>query len=92
MLGTYFSDVDETSHQVLVAECRNRVLGLLPGSIFHNSDVAVSLTVTLSLCIRDLPASLYHPRTQSPNRQSIYSNKTKREEKPGKKKQAKNHV
>lgn len=33
----YFADVDESSHQVLVAESRNGVLGLLPRSIFHNS-------------------------------------------------------
>src|SRR3569833_2373765 len=33
----HLSDVDESTHQVLVAECRDGILGLLPGSIFHNS-------------------------------------------------------
>lgn len=33
----HLADVDETAQQVLVAQSRNSVLGLVPGRIFHNS-------------------------------------------------------
>lgn len=34
---TDLSNIDKAAHQVLVAELSNRLLRLLPGSIFHNS-------------------------------------------------------
>jgi hypothetical protein len=34
---TNLSNVDKAAHQVLVAELSNRLLRLLPCSIFHNS-------------------------------------------------------
>lgn len=37
VVPTYLTDVNKSTHQVLVAECRNGVLSLLPGRIFHNS-------------------------------------------------------
>ena len=34
---TYFSDVDEAAHQVLVAESRDSILSLFSSSVLHNS-------------------------------------------------------
>lgn len=35
---SYLTDVDETAHQILVTQCRDSVLGLVPRRIFHNSE------------------------------------------------------
>lgn len=34
----HLSNVDQTTHEVLIAESRNGVLSLVPCSIFHNSE------------------------------------------------------
>lgn len=34
--ATYFSNVDESTHEVLVAERVDRLLGLFPCCVFHN--------------------------------------------------------
>lgn len=35
--SAHLSNIDETAHQVLVAQRRNGVLSLVPRSVFHNS-------------------------------------------------------
>lgn len=42
LFDTYFADVDETTHEVLVAERCDCTLCLLPCSILHNSGIMVS--------------------------------------------------
>lgn len=41
--GTCLSDVDKSTHQVLVAERRDGILGLLPCCVLHNSGTTVSM-------------------------------------------------
>jgi hypothetical protein len=34
--ATYFSNVDESTHEILIAERVDRLLGLFPCCVFHN--------------------------------------------------------
>ena len=45
---TYFADVYESTHEVLVTERVDRLLGLLPRCVFHNSATDVSTPKRLS--------------------------------------------
>jgi hypothetical protein len=72
--SVYLSDIDEPTHKVLVAERRDGVLGLLPRSIFHDTDVGLlagrsQLGVFMDSS-EDLPASLQFPADSVPTRQS----------------------
>ena len=66
---TDLSNVDKAAHEVLVAECRDGVLGLLPRSIFHNTVCGKSGQRTVATRKRlgaregafHLPASLQVP-------------------------------
>lgn len=68
---TDLANVDQATHQVLVAESRNSVLSLFPCSIFHNSKEGMLATKlggrVPDMC--DLPASLQIPMDNVPTRQ-----------------------
>src|SRR4051812_225567 len=72
----HLSDVDKSTHKVLVAECRNGLLGLLPCSIFHNTvhrPVSIGWSSEASTGRENgdnLPASLQIPVDNVPIRQS----------------------
>ncbi len=34
--SSYFADIDESAHEVLIAERVDRLLGLIPCRVFHN--------------------------------------------------------
>lgn len=40
LFKTYLSNVDKSTHEVLVAESGHSVLGLVPRRIFHNSAIS----------------------------------------------------
>ena len=67
----YLADVDQTTHEVSVAEGVDGVLGLFPGLIFHNPRDSMVSQWSLWPMGRnrrnDLPASLHDPQTTSPN-------------------------
>ena len=62
---THFANIDESAHQVLVAERIYRVLSLFPRLVFHNS-IAKSVLVLIAQGLSGhLPAALYSQRNQS---------------------------
>lgn len=65
--GPHLSDVNQSAHEILVAECRHGLLRLFPSGILHNSDALESANCRrrLSRGEIDLPASLKSPRTSS---------------------------
>ena len=72
----YLSHVDESAHEILIAECTDGRLGLLPCCVFHNPYTRQQKAHTMRQVIS--PASLHNPRTiaQSVNPTSNNQNKT----------------
>jgi hypothetical protein len=62
---THFADVDESAHQILVAERIHRVLSLFPRLVFHNSRQQSVLVLMAQKLPGHLPAALYSQRNQS---------------------------
>lgn len=62
---TYFSNVDETTHQALIAECLNSLLGLFPSCVFHNPDVKLENWPRASVEIVTHPHPYINPWTRS---------------------------
>ena len=77
---TYFSYVDQTTHEILVAQCIDSLLGLIPCCVFHNSVVLSATTTFLVLTETTYPHPyIYHgpgPIRQS-NVQTITKRKTR---------------
>ena len=75
---THLSHVDEPTHKILVAECADGRLGLLPCCVFHNPYIRQEKLDTIRQ--ENSPASLHNPRTiaQSVNPTSVNQNKTRK--------------
>lgn len=79
--ASYLTDVDESSHQILVAEGVYRILRLFPGCVFHNPMVTVSNT---KLTIKDQGSQLTRIPTvsrtarPSPSTQTVHNKRTNR--------------
>ena len=56
--ATYFANVNETPHQVLVAQGVDRILRLIPCCVFNNSEIIVSHLSCVLPADANLPASL----------------------------------
>lgn len=65
---TYFANIDESAHEVLVAERIDRVLSLIPRLVFHNS-MAKSVHVLMRKDCRHTYPQPYIHRGTSPTRQ-----------------------
>lgn len=65
--ATNLADINEPTHQILVAESVDRVLCLISCLIFNDATTYVStLIIAISSLCDHLPASLYHDRTTTP--------------------------
>lgn len=62
---THFANIDESAHEVLVAERIHRVLSLFPRLIFHNSMPKLALVLIAQGLPGHLPAALNSQRNQS---------------------------
>ena len=74
----YLSNVNKSTHEVLIAESVDGLLSLLPRGIFYNAvDYQQAINVLLG-SVRHLPASLHNPRNNVPIRQSNIPSMTKK--------------
>ena len=62
---THFSDVDESTHKILVAERIDSLLSLLPRRIFHDPTSISHCTNLYQNKKQHIPASLHFQRTKS---------------------------
>ena len=74
---TYFSDIDQTAHEILVAQCIDSLLGLIPCCVFHNS-VVLSAKTTFLVSIEATYPHPYIYHGPGPIRQSNVQTITKR--------------
>lgn len=72
----HLADIDESAHQVLVAERVDSILGLFPSGIFHNSMRILSATVCAypKTAGREEGRAYPHPYKNPKNTQTRQSN------------------
>ena len=78
--GIHLSHVNESAHEVLIAQCVDSLLGLLPCCVFHNPTRVSRRSLRRFSVAGHSPASLQNPRTmsQSVNPTSNNQNKTRK--------------